>query len=67
MSKVKLTGVKAIVYAYNNPKCILHKYADPTEGAAEVSLDKACRVAAEDPGLIWVEVESEDIDEREVL
>jgi len=35
----------------------LHKHADPTEGARELSLDEAREVAKEDPSLVYVAVE----------
>lgn len=51
----KLTGTDAIEYAeaHNLP---LHKHADPTEGAREVSVEEAREIAAEDPSLIWIEI-----------
>ena len=34
----------------------IHKAADPTEGAREVTLDEAIEIAKEDPSLLRVEV-----------
>lgn len=45
--------------------CNLAKYADAIDGArADVTIDEAREIANEDPGLLWLEVESTDADER---
>lgn len=50
-----LTGTDAIRYAEQNG-LTLSKYADPTEGAREgLTVDEARDVAAQDPGLIWID------------
>ena len=45
--------------------CNLSKYADPIEDArTDVTIYEAREIANEDPGLLWLEVESTDADER---
>lgn len=54
---MKITGWEAIDYANRN-HVALNKHTDPTEGAREgLTVQEAREVAAEDPSLIWVEVE----------
>lgn len=48
-----LTGQEAIDAAEANG-LRLHKYADPTDEAREVTIDEAREIAAVDPSLIWV-------------
>lgn len=50
-----LTGREAIAYATAHNLPMVHKYADPTEGARDVTLDEAEEIVREDPGLIWIE------------
>jgi len=51
----RLHGREAIAYATRHART-LHKYADPTEGARDgVTIADAETIAAEDPGLIWIE------------
>lgn len=54
---MKLSGYEAINYAEAN-SLTLNKYTDPTENAREgLTPDEARKVAAEDPSLIWCEME----------
>lgn len=54
---ITLTGNEAIEYAEDNG-LTLNKYADPVEGAREgLGLDEARKVAAEDPSLIYINIE----------
>lgn len=54
-----MTGHKAIETA-EAKGLTLSKYADPTEGAREgLSVEEARAIAAEDPGLVYVEVADE--------
>lgn len=54
---MKITGIEAIEYAEENG-LTLSKYNDPTEGAKDgVAVQEARKIAAEDPGLIYLEVE----------
>ena len=49
-----ITGYDAINYAEANG-LTLNKYADPIEdGRTGLTVDEARKVAAEDPGLIWI-------------
>lgn len=54
----KLTGRAAIDFAELNG-LTLSKYSDPTEGARDgLSVEEAREVAAEDPALIYLEIEA---------
>jgi hypothetical protein len=55
-SKTTLTGREAIAYAREHGLGV-QKYADPTEGAREVTPEEAGQIAREDPSLLWVEVQ----------
>ena len=55
MSDTRLIGHQAIEYAEEHDGCVLHKYADPTEGARVVTYEEALEVAVEDPALIWTD------------
>lgn len=48
----KLNGLKAIDFA-EQTGTTLHKYADAIDGAREVDVDEARRIAREDASLIW--------------
>lgn len=50
-----LTGTEAIRLAEDN-SFTLRKYADPTEGARDVSLEEARNIAKQDPSLIYAVV-----------
>ena len=53
-----LTGHEAIEYAEANG-LRLNKYEDPMEGARElVEIAEAREIAAEDPALIWIEMDA---------
>ena len=55
MTTIKLTGHAAIAYA-ETTGCRLSKYPDPAEGAREgLTVEQGRAVAAEDPGLIYLE------------
>jgi DNA-binding transcriptional regulator YiaG len=57
MSTTTLTGHQAITYAEATGRT-LAKHADPTEDARQgLSPDEARDVAAEDPGLVYIEIE----------
>ena len=52
---MQLTGFTAIEFAAANGLTVA-KYADPTEGARDgLTVSEAREIAAEDPGLIWIE------------
>lgn len=54
---MKLQGTAAIEYAESHDR-LLSKYADPTEEAREdLTPREARKVAAEDPSLIWIEID----------
>jgi len=53
----QITGHDAIAYAAARNLPLLHKYADPTEGARDVTLDEAREIIAEDPALIYLDYE----------
>ena len=56
--KTLLLGYDAIAYAERHG-VRLHKYADPTEGARDdLTPDEARAVAADDPSLVYLDVES---------
>lgn len=57
-TKTKLTGREAIEYARAHGLAV-QKYADPTEGAREVTPEEADQIAQEDPSLLWVMAEAE--------
>lgn len=48
------TGAEAITYSSKHGVA-LHKYADPTEGARDVTAAEATEIAKVDPSLIWCE------------
>ena len=56
---VILSGWKALDYARayaTSPGLVIHKYADPIEGARTgLTLAEAEQIAKEDPGLLWIE------------
>lgn len=57
---VRLTGVAAIEAA-ESMGLLLGKYADPTEGAREgLTVSEAREVAAEDSGLVYLDVPAAD-------
>lgn len=56
----KLNGLKAIKHA-ELTGAMLHKYADAIDGAREVDVDEARRIAREDASLIWCAVDLTDI------
>lgn len=49
-------GAKAIELA-ESTGAQLHKHADPTEGARDLTIEEAREVAKEDPNLVYVVVE----------
>lgn len=55
-TKRRLTGMDAIRSA-ETLGADLHKYADPTEGAREVSTCEAREIAQVDPELIYIDVD----------
>lgn len=56
----KLTGQEAIEYKKINPNAELNKFNDPTEEERfDISIDDAEDIIREDPGLIYVEIETE--------
>lgn len=58
-NSTKLSGRAAIEYAQANG-LTLSKYADPTEDAREgLSVDEAREIAAEDPELIYLEMDND--------
>lgn len=58
----KITGYDAIKYAAENG-LNLNKFADPTEDETwGLSIEEAKEVAAEDPGLIWVDTDHDPED-----
>lgn len=38
----------------------LHKYADPTEGAREITIAEACEIAKEDPSLVYCDADKHE-------
>lgn len=60
MNATIITGRTAIAFASAlGLDCVLCKYPDPTEGFLfRLSVEEARRIAAKDPGLIWLEVDS---------
>lgn len=54
MSTSRITGYAAIDYAARTG-ATLRKYADPEDGAREVTLDEAREIAREDAGLIYAD------------
>lgn len=53
---MKLYGYEAIAYAEEH-EVPLNKYADPVEDAREcLTIEEAREVAAEDPGLIYIDI-----------
>lgn len=53
----RLTGKDAIDYAADNGLS-LNKYTDPTEEARSgLTVEEALEIAAEDPSLIWLDVQ----------